>query len=450
MKPLILLGALLLSHICMAGPTAPVSHSHNGRTHTHPLPANGIAHRHGSGALGQRVSNSNRPYKIRPNATRPNSGITSHVETIGKNPARPSAPKPIKRQPYSSTKGDVNCRPGETSCNVCVNNVQAQFQQAASRKISWRRHPWRFRWPQKYAPNGLRPLDIFDGKPAYALGIPDTHIQGFVRTNSSRYPFAGSHSHKRRGGIFVVQQDGRGNLSLASLFRTKGRHPSGVQVIGKFLVYAEHNQLIFKDLNSKNQNRDYRLKIKKPSFGGGLGITRLSSKEYLVITSGPGGQGRRPRYHRFYRLTFAQGRPRLLKYLGESASSVPSNWPRAYAYSENLSLMTECGTGDIYTVHTSGDEKGVSAIRGKGYWRLSRLEERSGKLALRSLNAFSIRQNMTSCNVRAAATVHVNPQHKLEFYCHGYAKDPDGSTFNVLGPSSRNADRFNFQRGTLN
>ncbi len=48
--------------------------------------------------------------------------------------------------------------------------------------------------------------------------------------------------------------------------------------------------------------------------------------------------------------------------------------------------------------------------------------------------------------MRAAATVHVNPAHRLEFYCHGYAKNPQGSTFNVLG-KSRN--KFKFKAGIL-
>lgn len=30
-----------------------VSHSHNGRTHSHPLPAQGVKHRHGNGAVGK-------------------------------------------------------------------------------------------------------------------------------------------------------------------------------------------------------------------------------------------------------------------------------------------------------------------------------------------------------------------------------------------------------------
>jgi hypothetical protein len=246
-----------------------------------------------------------------------------------------------------------------------------------------------------------------------------------------------------------VKQDGKGQWALASLFQTRGRHPSAVHILGKFLVYGEGNQLVFKDLNSPQQKTDYRLKIDKPSFGGGLGLVRLSPGHYLVMTTGPGGQKSRPRYHHYYHLGFKNGHPQQLKYLGQSPSSVPSNWPRGFAFSENMSVITECGTGDIYTIHTSGDEKGVSAISGNGYWRLSRLQSQGGKLSLNPVKAFITKQNMHNCNVRAAATVYANRQHKLKFYCHGYAKDPDGSLFNVLGSSSRNNDKFRFKAGTL-
>ena len=234
------------------------------------------------------------------------------------------------------------------------------------------------------------------------------------------------------------------------MHQTRSRHPSGVHALGQYLVYGEGGNLIFKNLNSPNQEEDIGLRITKANFGGGLGVVRLSRGNHLLITTGPGGQKARPRNHQFYHLKSRNGRPERLRFMSDSPSRVPRDWPRGQAFSENLSVITECRTGNIYTVHTSGDEKGISAINGNGYWRLSRLEEgRRGNLRLRPIDAFTTRQNMQSCNVRAAASVFVNRQHKLEFYCHGYAKDPDGSTFNILGSSSRNNDKFKFKVGTL-
>lgn len=440
-----LLSFFFFTNQTFAIPTSPVSHTHGERMHSHSLPVQGLAHRHGQGSLGVSINNSRSGNQInngraRRPPPRDNLVISSTIN---------HTPEQNTLSQNNKMKGDVRCKRGEPDCNVCASNVQSQFNKAASRKISWSTKPWRFNWPKQYAPYGLRPLDIFDGAPAYALGIPDTHIQGFVRTNSSRFPYAGTHSHKKRGGVFVIKQDRNGKKYLSSLHQSRNRHPSGAHIIGKYLLYGEGNFLVFKNINSPNQQQNIRLSIPRANFGGGLGITRLFNGTHLVITSGPGGQDKRPRVNRFYILKFLKSKPTSLRYIGESSSKMPSQWPKGFAFSENLSIVTECGTGDVYTIHTSGDQKGVSAISGNGYWRLSKLQRQNSKLSLRPISAFINRQNMPSCNVKASGSVHVNSKHNLEFYCHGYAKDPDGSLFNVLGKSSRKGDKFYFKVGVV-
>ncbi len=467
MKRILFLTMVFAVQACTAGPTPRVEHSHNARVHNHSLPPSGVGHRHGGSLPGvmTRDSRQNNNGSITSsvvygenNSSDPRANA-NHQPRQRSNPPPVSKPKIISRtntqrkntniRKGGGIKGDASCRKGEPNCNVCASNVQQQFNQAVSNRIKWRTKPWRFTWPQKYPPFNKRPLDIFDGDAAYALGIPDTHIQGFARTNSARFPFVGSHSHKRKGGVFVVKQESNGRKYLATLHPTKSRHPSGIQVVGDYLVYGEQGRLYFKDLNSHNQRRGTDLSIPKASFGGGLGVLRLQGGDLLLVTTGPGGQASRPRYHRFYQLQSNRSLPTSIKLIGESSSTKPAQWPRGFNFSENLSLITECGTGDIYAIHTSGDEKGIKAVTGTGYWRLSKLKQSQGKLQLAPINAFTMRQNMHSCSVRAAATVYVNSSHRLEFYCHGYAKDPDGSTFNVLGSSSRNADKFEFKAGTL-
>ncbi len=414
---------LLLSvQVSFAIATPPVNHSHNGRVHNHSLPQQGLAHRHGSSALGV--------------AAQASGGVQTHS-------ANPAPTSPNK----TTTRGTTNCQQGNPDCNVCAANVQQQFQQAASGRISWQSRSWQFTWPQRYPPYNKRPLDIFDGDPAYPMGIPSKHVQGFVRTNSSRFPYAGSHSHKRQGGIFVISHKG----NLATLHPSKTKHPSGVHILGKYLVYGERSTLIFKDLNSPNQKNNIELPVpgQKANFGGGIGLVKLSPSRHLLILSGPGGQDRRPRFHRFYYLDSQHGRPHKLTFINQAYATKPVQWPRPYTFSENLTAITECGTGDIYTIHTTGDEIGLRAINGNGYWRLSKLEQQQTSFRLKPINAFSNRQNMVNCHMRATATVYVTPRHQLEFYCHGYAKDPDGSTFNVLGRSTRGADTFYFKVGVL-
>ena len=165
-----------------------------------------------------------------------------------------------------------------------------------------------------------------------------------------------------------------------------------------------------------------------------------------MITTGPGGQRPGPRFNRFYHLKSRNGRPSSLTFINQSGTTNPQQWPRTLAYSENMSLITECGTGDIYSIHSTGDS---IAITGKGYWRLSKLVSNDKALGLTAINAFTIGQDLKRCSMRATGTVNVNQQNRLEFVCHGYAKDPDGSGFNVLGKSSRNRDKFYYNVGTV-
>lgn len=447
----------------------PLLHIHAGRQHSHSLPNQGVFHRHGTnGATGQRVVrntptnttySSNVIYNDIERAPVVNNTNNQSRTTNNGYVARDDRQynqKNSERRRWRQTqglerfiKGRTRCRPGQADCNYCAANVQQQFQKAASRQISWQRKRWNFTWPQPYPPRNARPLDIFDGDPKYALGIPDKHVQGFVRTNSRLFPYAGSHSHKRKGGIFVVKQGANGEQFLSSLHPTRGKHPSGVQVIGKYLVYGEGTRLIFKDLDSQNQSSDFSLSASGANFGGGLGIIKLARDNHLLITTGPGGQKPGKRFNRFYHLKSVNGRPSSLNFINDSSTRKPQQWSNKFNFSENLSLITECGTGDVYAVHTTGDEQGISAISGKGYWRLSKLVSNGKALGLTSVNAFTTGQDMKRCNVRAAATVSVNTQNRLEFVCHGYAKDPDGSGFNILGKPSRNRDKFYYNVGVI-
>lgn len=453
----------------------PNLHIHAGREHKHVLPNQGVFHRHGtSGAIGQRVvtnlpnrqSNpvvyediqraptiNNTPGFFERNKNNNNGRVTNNE--AARNDRQYSTRRAEKRRWNETSglhryvKGSTRCREGRDDCNFCAVNVQQQFQKAAAKQISWQRKRWNFTWPQPYPPNNVRPLDIFDGDPAYALGIPNKHVQGFVRTNSRLYPYAGSHSHKRRGGIFVVKQGANGTQTLSSLHQVKGKHPSGVQIIGRYLVYGVGSRLIFKDIESFNQTTNISLTAQGANFGGGLSIVKLARDNHLLMVTGPGGQKPGTRYNRFYHLKSVNGRPRSLRFINRSTTTKPSQWPNILNYSENMSAITECGTGDVYTVHTTGDQQGIGAIAGKGYWRLSKLVTNGSALGLKAVNAFAITQDIKRCNVRAAATVNVNPQNRLEFACHGYAKDPDGSGFNILGKSSRNRDKFNYNVGVV-
>ena len=364
-----------------------------------------------------------------------------------------AAPRDFVRYESPSTSvvsddyiADTTCTKGDASCNVCATDVQRQFHDAVEGKLNWSTDSWSFDWEQPYEPDNATPKSIF-GSEVSSLGalfgesVAIKHVQGFVRTNSEEYPYAGSHSVKDGdlGGIFIVKQSSNG-LELASLHQTSNDHPSGVHMLGKYLVYGDGSQLVFKNLDSLNQDDDIQLNIESPKFGGGLGFVRLNDDSYLAITTGPGGEDNLDnKYNQFYNLSFQNEQPNELTLLNDSKVIIPSDWPRQdrYILSENLSVIPECVSGDIYTVNVSGSTD-AALINGNGYMRLSKLETQEDKLKLTAINYYQLGQNISSCNFRAAGTVSVDDNNKLEFYCHEHGKD-----------ISEIATKYSFEKGVF-
>jgi len=320
--------------------------------------------------------------------------------------------------------------------NTCANNVQQQFA-TAKEGLSWETYEWSFDWTQAYEPNGTKPT-------AFMNNYLVKHVQGFVRTNSSKYPFVGSHSNSGQGGIFVIQQKFDGKLELVTLHLSASAHPSGVHAIGKFLVYGDSGgKLIFKDINSFNQNDDVSIDYGR-AFGGGLGFAKREDGSYLAITTGPGGDNKSTtRYNYFSTFSMSDSGPSDLQFENKSEVSIPSNWSSDYKLSENLSVITECGTGDIYTIHSTGEVKKVlgklAPFGNDSYWRLSKLESNSNGMTLKAINFMQNKQSLSSCNPRATGTVAVSVDNKLEFYCHQHSQSRGGAT----------SDKYLFEVGTL-
>jgi len=117
--------------------------------------------------------------------------------------------------PSTILRGDTSCKYGDIDCNRCAPDVPAQFRLAFEKEhrpwIKWNKGSWKFRGDAKYLPDNLKPEDAF--KP-FEDGLASKHIQGLVRTNSSRFPYAGSHSHEDKGSIFFVGAGEDGDRTL--------------------------------------------------------------------------------------------------------------------------------------------------------------------------------------------------------------------------------------------
>ena len=340
---------------------------------------------------------------------------------------------------HKTAIGSVVSQEYKADTSICATNVQRQFHDAVDGKLNWSTQSWSFDWNQAYEPDNATPKSIFGSpvKGLFGINVAVKHVQGFVRTNSDVFPYAGSHSHTSTGGIFVVKKTASG-MSLASLHTTESAHPSGVQVLGKYLVYGEGGKLVFKNLESINQVDDIKLAI-NGAYGGGLGLVKLSNGQRLVISTGPGGESSMNKKNYFSELNFQNGSPSSLTKLHEEAVSIPSDWSQKYLLSENNSVIAECGTGDIYVVNVSGDT-GAKLLSGNGYWKLSKLEfNTADQLTLVPVNYYKRGQNTTSCNSRATGTVSVSDDNKLEFYCHEHGKNKD-----------KTYSKYSFQKGVFN
>jgi hypothetical protein len=354
-------------------------------------------------------------------------------------------------------RGDTTCKYGDVDCNRCAVDVPKQFKTGFEKGFNG--GSWSFSGDRKYPPDSYQPEDAFN---PFDKGLAGKHIQGLVRTNDSTYPYAGSHSHKDVGSIFFVGVDKKGNHSLSHLHRSNVDHPSGVAVLGDGLYVAEGDYLRSFGVFSSSDNQNIRYLIPKndkrqkglQGAGGGLGLAKLEDGSYLLVVTARGDGFRlwtidgvkdnvEPRYTRFYRIVGSHaGRPEKMKdgklnvmFIGEWQHEGHTKYPKTpMAYSENLSVVTECGTGHLYTIHTTGQW----GNNGDGYWRLSRVETgaEGGNPRLKHIAIAKQSQDSGDCHHRSSATVHVNKSGQLEFLC----SERKVTKVNPTG-------RFNFKEG---
>jgi hypothetical protein len=357
--------------------------------------------------------------------------------------------------PPLALRGDVTCKYGDVDCNRCANDVAKQFQLAFETGhrpwIGWNGGSWTFSGDRRYPPDNRKPEDAFK---RFDEGLASKHVQGFVRTNSSRYPYAGSHSHKDTGSILFVERGDDGKHRLFSLHASTIGHPSGVAVLGDGLYVAEDDRLRWFGISAaidaqtkpshwiaipKSDDRQKGLQ----GAGGGLGLAKLQDRSYLLVVTARGDgfrfgttnegieQNIEPRYTRFYRIVGSDaGHPsEKVQFIGETKHEGTRKPDKPMSYSENLSVVTECGTGHLYTIHTTGQY----LLNGDGYWRLSKIETDSeGRPWLRHIAIARQDQHQDDCHHRSSATVHVNAAGELEFLCteRSVAKMNPTGTFN--------------------
>jgi hypothetical protein len=360
--------------------------------------------------------------------------------------------------------GDVGCRPGDPDCNVCIPNVRQQFDALFS-SGTWRDEAWHFSWNRHYSPSGITPDEAYDeGGLDDFVGIPEYHAQGFVHTNSSRWPFAMTHSDDKDGSLAVIGVDSSGRLDLEAMHGTANTtHPSAAFTLGKYVGFTDGSSRLrlvdlSRPLESQNIIFDLPAEVLPPppppdpfaipcdgeqaawglcqppppppsprkvgTAGGGIAAARLKSGAHLIV--GAEGSSRGGTH-----FVLAEGnveQPSSIRYVGYTSY----DGPPAYIASENLSVVTECMTGDIYTVHIAGTDNVdvVFDTDGEGWYRLSKLEwdGQNDVPVLRHQVTRVFDQEDDDCWTRGAASLYSNPDTRmLDAYCHGRDVDTGGA-----------------------
>lgn len=311
--------------------------------------------------------------------------------------------------------GDVSCVAGAPDCNVCVNDVFASVTDGFGGRFDWTTSRWTFTWEKAYPPQSAKPIGVFHDGVALIDG-PEHHVQGFVHTNSSSVPFMVTHSDDSKGGIGRIDDRHR----LVSLLRSNDNHPSGGQVLGDSFLFAEGP--VLRVVNVAGPERSQLFRLPAPAWakpgdglsGGGVGAVRLRDGRTLVISSTPGGETAGVRRTLFFTKSGALTDASPFALLGETEYSQPAGWNGDYQHSENLSVLTECGTGTIFTLHATGDRE----MYGRGYFRLSRVDTVNGVPKLTTLRAYNMDQNIWTCHLRSSGTAWARPDHSLGIACH--------------------------------
>jgi hypothetical protein len=351
--------------------------------------------------------------------------------------------------------GETACDPNvDGDCNHCANDVQTQFLALFS-DYDEDLLSWSFDANDYYVPAGKQPNDsIVD------VDVK-THVQGFVRTNSALRPYAGTHSWKDEtsdpGSLFVVDDD----LELTQLHDTWNNHPTGAAILGSRMWYGDkpvdNSPYVLRSL-IVDSIFDTTLTIlplpadfqgSGPTMGGGVGIAKLASGGYLLVATGPGGNDSPPHTDFFFMIgnedvtgaRSALGAEKangeydleimgLARWLNSDADNGFISSQSQFQWSENISVITECGSGDIYVINSSGEDGGID-LYGSGYYRLSRVDWGTLTDANRTTGSapgatgpmlFPVAMgwqdtNEHECWQRASATAYVNANHEIELYC---------------------------------
>lgn len=363
---------------------------------------------------------------------------------LGIGGCEPAAWHPAQAQPYaaSALHGDLHCGPGEADCNPCAENVPAQF---AGHRWKGGDTEWHFFPQQRY--HGYRPEEAYDG------GLAN-HVQGFVRLNGPGNRFAMLHSggrsrHRGRfAALSLIAQQPDGSYWLTELRKVDAlhAHTSGLFTLGRYVgLFNREARLALLDVEHGlgSDLAEYALPFSDAHGlglsprSGGVAMARLAEGGYLLVAN-EGGNGPSSGRSHFFRILGdlssldggAAQHPIAIQPLGDFAYPAQPAGPSDYHHSENLALLTECGTGDLYTVHVGSSRAIHRTQSARTFWRVSRVVFSARGPTLDPVGVFTRTSTLQRCFGRAAGSAFVQGDHRIDVMCHQRATPDDDGVWN--------------------
>lgn len=338
--------------------------------------------------------------------------------------------------PRVAFRGDDTCERGAADCNVCAPDVVGQFAggwQGQQRK-------WRFDEPVQ---GNLAP------RRAYAPLAG--HVQGFVRLNVAPEAYAMLHSHNGRPMAsisFIGERNGA--LALESLYRlgAPDGHTSGAFVIGQYVGFLDadrqlalvdghapsaHSRLVVKHLKLSNPDETEGNFMDDPQhhgltdWSGGLAMAKLQGGTYLLLANEGGGSAGKSHFFELAPFEEATNTELPAREWGHAEYPPATQLCAEHHHSENVALITECGSGDIYAVHVGSNDAirfGKTEVGGhRTFWRLSRVVQDRNELTLEPVGVYLRQAHLSYCHGRSAGTAFVDPTtRRIDLLCHERAQ----------------------------
>jgi hypothetical protein len=317
--------------------------------------------------------------------------------------------------------GDPACDEAANDCNRCVTNVPAAFARIASTPSARLR----------YRAHGGELLPPFQGRLA-DFGSQRAHVQGVGRSGDWLALTRSTPGVVGGAGLFLValaERETRFYYPIADV-----DHPGGLSTLGRYAFVAADcdderrcGRATFIDIFDLARPGSRRALVQRVRLGAqgepgrirtitSVAVTRLQTGPLLMFV-----QGKDSRHEGWF-------------YQSERADmpwTYRGYWARALGKGDeyqNTSLVTECGSGDVYLIGTGNGELNVASViladtlgHAPGVDTMSLL-----KLSQSAGGALGMEWQATRrfdpggdgfCTFRAAANVHVTRANELMLYC---------------------------------